>query len=70
MSDNGVGIAADLLPQVFDLFVQEPSSLNRSCGGLGIGLSLVRRVVELHGGVVEVNSGGCGLGSTFTVRLH
>jgi signal transduction histidine kinase len=66
VSDTGRGIAADLLPRIFDLFVQasdtEPS-------GMGIGLSLVKGIVELHGGVVEAESGGEGHGSTFTVRL-
>ncbi|NIA56711.1 response regulator [Massilia sp. TW-1] len=70
VSDNGIGIGADLLPTIFDLFVQEPSSLDRARGGLGIGLSLVRRLADLHGGTVDVRSAGPGLGSTFTVRLH
>jgi signal transduction histidine kinase len=67
--DNGVGIAADLLPHVFDVFVQGSSTLDRSQGGLGIGLSLVRRLVELHGGEIEADSRGPGSGSTFTLRL-
>jgi signal transduction histidine kinase len=67
--DNGVGIAADLLPHVFDVFVQGSSTLDRSQGGLGIGLSLVRRLVELHGGEIEADSKGPGGGSTFTLRL-
>ena len=70
IADSGVGIGADLLPHVFDLFVQASTSLDRSRGGLGIGLSLVRRLVELHGGNVAVDSPGPGLGSTFTVRLR
>jgi len=69
VADDGVGIGADLLPRIFELFVQEASSLDRSRGGLGIGLSLVRRLVELHGGAVDVGSAGHGQGSTFTVRL-
>jgi signal transduction histidine kinase len=67
--DTGVGISADLLPHVFDVFVQGTSTLDRSQGGLGIGLSLVRRMAELHGGAIEAESKGPGGGSTFTVRL-
>jgi CheY-like chemotaxis protein len=67
--DSGVGIPPDLLPHVFDVFVQGSISIDRSQGGLGIGLSLVRRLVELHGGTVAVASDGSGLGSTFEMRL-
>ena len=67
--DTGNGIAADLLPRVFDLFVQEPQALDRSRGGLGIGLALVKRLVDLHGGTVSVWSAGPGQGSELTVRL-
>jgi signal transduction histidine kinase len=67
--DSGVGIPPDLLPHVFDVFVQGSISIDRSQGGLGIGLSLVRRLVELHGGSVGVTSEGSGLGSTFEIRL-
>jgi signal transduction histidine kinase len=67
--DSGVGIPAELLPQVFDVFVQGAISIDRSQGGLGIGLSLVRRLVELHGGSVGAHSAGSGQGSTFTIRL-
>jgi len=67
--DSGVGIRPELLPRVFDLFVQGDRSLERSGGGLGIGLTLVRHLVELHGGTVEASSSGPGRGSTFTVRL-
>jgi PAS domain S-box-containing protein len=67
--DTGVGIPTDLLPQVFDAFVQADRSLDRSQGGLGIGLTLVRRLVELHGGRVEAHSAGPGRGSEFVVRL-
>ncbi|QJE02725.1 response regulator [Massilia forsythiae] len=67
--DSGVGIAADLLPQVFDVFVQGSISIDRSQGGLGIGLSLVRRLVELHGGSVSARSPGPNGGSTFEIRL-
>ena len=69
VSDNGVGIAADSLGAVFDMFTQVARSLDRSNGGLGIGLSLVRRLVELHGGSVSAASAGVGQGSRFTVRL-
>ena len=67
--DNGMGIAADILPGVFDLFCQADSSLDRSQGGLGIGLNLVKRLVDLHGGRVEARSAGLGLGATFIVHL-
>ncbi|HEY1066933.1 MAG TPA: response regulator, partial [Pirellulales bacterium] len=67
--DNGAGISAEMLPKVFDLFTQVDATLDRSQGGLGIGLTLVRSLVELHGGSVAVESGGPGMGSEFTVRL-
>jgi len=67
--DNGSGIEAQLLPRVFDLFVQGERSLDRSQGGLGIGLTLVKRLVELHQGSVEAESDGPGMGATFTVTL-
>jgi PAS domain S-box-containing protein len=67
--DSGQGIRTDLLGRVFDLFVQEPQSLDRSRGGLGLGLALVKRLVELHGGSVAAWSAGAGQGSEFTVRL-
>jgi PAS domain S-box-containing protein len=67
--DTGVGIPADVLPKVFDMFTQAERSLERSQGGLGIGLSLVRGLVELHGGRVEAHSAGPGRGSEFVVRL-
>ena len=67
--DEGVGIDAELLPHVFDLFIQADRSLERRQGGLGIGLTLVRRLVEMHGGRVEVASEGAGRGSEFTIRL-
>jgi PAS domain S-box-containing protein len=67
--DNGIGIPAAALATVFDMFSQLEPALERSKGGLGIGLALVRGIVELHGGSVHVDSGGPGLGSEFTVRL-
>ena len=67
--DNGIGIAPDLLTRVFELFTQANRSLDRSQGGLGIGLTLVRRLIELHEGAVEAHSAGLGKGSEFVVRL-
>jgi PAS domain S-box-containing protein len=67
--DNGIGIAPDMLPKIFDLFVQAERRVDRSQGGVGIGLTLVRRLVELHGGTVEAQSEGPGRGSEFLVRL-
>ncbi|MGE0549295.1 MAG: ATP-binding protein [Kofleriaceae bacterium] len=67
--DNGIGMEPELLANVFELFAQAERSLDRSQGGLGIGLTLVRSLVELHHGTVEAHSGGLGLGSTFTVQL-
>jgi CheY-like chemotaxis protein len=69
VEDNGYGIATDLLPRIFDLFVQGERTLDRAQGGLGIGLTLVRRLVELHRGTVSAFSEGPGRGSIFTVRL-
>lgn len=67
--DNGMGISAKALPYVFDLFTQDQRTIARSQGGLGIGLTVVRRMVELHGGTVAVSSGGQGQGSEFIVTL-
>jgi len=67
--DSGAGIAADMLPHIFEMFTQVPGSLGRSEGGLGIGLTLVRKLVEMHGGSVEARSEGVGHGSEFVVRL-
>jgi signal transduction histidine kinase len=69
ISDTGVGISPELLPRVFDLFVQGDRTLDRSQGGLGIGLSVVRRLVEMHDGQVSARSAGLGHGSTFEIRL-
>jgi len=67
--DTGIGIAPELLPQVFDLFVQADRSIERSQGGLGIGLTLVKKLVEMHGGTVSARSEGRGQGSEFAVRM-
>ena len=67
--DTGIGIAVEMLPQIFELFKQAECSLDYAQGGLGIGLALVRNLVELHGGAVSATSGGVGKGSEFTVRL-
>jgi signal transduction histidine kinase/CheY-like chemotaxis protein len=69
VADNGVGIAPELLPQIFDLFVQSDRSLDRSQGGLGIGLSVVQRLIHMHGGTVSARSDGPGRGATFEMRL-
>ncbi len=69
VQDNGVGIPPEMLNEVFDMFTQVNRTLDRSQGGLGIGLSLVRRLTELHGGDVSAESTGLGRGSTFTVRI-
>jgi PAS domain S-box-containing protein len=69
VTDTGVGIPADKLPRLFEMFFQVDRSLEKSQGGLGIGLSLARRLVELHGGMVEVRSEGFGKGSEFIVSL-
>ena len=69
MEDTGFGISRRLLPFIFDLYAQADRTLDRAQGGLGIGLTLVRRLVELHGGTIVAASEGEGQGSTFTVRL-
>jgi signal transduction histidine kinase/DNA-binding response OmpR family regulator len=69
VQDTGVGIPPEMLSAVFDLFTQVDRSLDRSQGGLGVGLTLVRRLVEMHGGVVEAHSEGLGQGAEFVVRL-
>jgi signal transduction histidine kinase len=67
--DNGIGISAEMLPKVFELFTQVERSLDRSQGGLGVGLTVVKRLVEMHGGRVDAASRGAGCGSEFIVRL-
>ena len=69
VKDNGTGITSDMLPRIFEMFVQADRSLNRKYGGLGIGLTLVKSLVEMHGGTVEATSDGLGKGSEFVVRL-
>jgi CheY-like chemotaxis protein len=67
--DTGVGIAPEMLPRIFDLFMQVDRSIDKAQGGLGVGLTLVRTLLEMHGGAVEVRSEGPGQGSEFTIRL-
>jgi CheY-like chemotaxis protein len=67
--DNGIGISAEHLPRIFEMFMQVDQSLERGQGGLGVGLSLSKKVIELHGGTLEAHSAGLGKGSSFTVRL-
>jgi len=69
VSDNGIGIAPEMLNSVFDMFVQVDSTLERTNAGLGVGLSLARRLVELHGGTIDARSAGLNRGSEFSVRL-
>jgi PAS domain S-box-containing protein len=69
VKDTGIGIAVDQLPRIFEMFTQVDQSLEKSQGGLGIGLTLVKRLVEMHGGRVEAKSEGPGKGSEFVVRL-
>jgi len=69
VTDNGIGIDVDQLPTVFEMFAQVDQSLERTQAGLGVGLTLARRLTELHGGSLAASSGGPGRGSTFTVRL-
>jgi len=67
--DSGIGLSAEILPRIFDIFVQERQTLDRAQGGLGLGLAIVRVLVELHGGTVEAHSDGPSRGSEFVVRL-
>lgn len=69
VSDNGQGIAADFLPYIFDRFRQADAAMNRSHGGLGLGLSIVRQLVELHGGTIRAQSRGVNQGATFVVSI-
>lgn len=69
VTDNGMGIPHSMLPKVFELFTQIDRNLERSQGGLGIGLALVKRLVEMHGGAIRAESAGLNKGSSFTVRL-
>jgi PAS domain S-box-containing protein len=69
VTDSGIGIPAEMLPQVFDMFVQGTSGRSRSSGGLGIGLALARRLVELHGGTITAHSAGPDAGSEFAIHL-
>jgi CheY-like chemotaxis protein len=67
--DTGIGIPPHMLPRIFDLFVQQPRKLDRAEGGLGLGLTVVKRLVDLHGGTVEASSAGTDAGSEFVVKL-
>jgi PAS domain S-box-containing protein len=69
LQDTGIGIDSDMLPRIFELFVQADHAATRSQGGLGIGLTLVKNLVEMHGGSVEAHSDGLGTGSQFVIRL-
>jgi len=69
VKDTGIGLAPEMIPKVFDLFSQVHKSLDAARGGLGIGLTVVRRLVELHGGTIEVRSDGLRQGTTFSVRI-
>lgn len=69
VQDNGMGIAPEVLPQIFELFTQEPRAREAAPGGLGIGLAVVREIVAMHGGTVEARSGGIDKGAEFTIRI-
>jgi PAS domain S-box-containing protein len=69
IADSGIGISPEMQPRIFDLFIQDRAMSGRSHGGLGIGLALARRLVEMHGGSIEARSDGPGCGSVFTIRL-
>jgi CheY-like chemotaxis protein len=69
VTDSGIGIALEMLPRVFELFTQADQAMDRSLGGLGVGLTLTRRLVEMHGGTIAAASEGRGRGAQFTVRL-
>src|SRR5437867_1376570 len=69
VTDTGIGITPQFLPHLFERFTQADTSINRSRGGLGMGLAIVKSLVELHGGVVSASSAGEGKGATFSVKL-
>ncbi len=69
IADSGIGISSEMLPRVFDLFTQDDATSQRSQTGLGIGLALARRLIEMHGGSIDAHSDGPGRGSTFTLRM-
>ena len=69
VEDNGCGIAPDLLPRIFDMFTQADDAVGTRQAGLGLGLSIVKEIVSLHGGTVQVRSDGIGMGAEFTVRI-
>jgi signal transduction histidine kinase len=69
VEDTGMGIPAEVLPRIFDLFTREPRAVDNDPHGLGIGLAMVRQIVSLHGGSVQARSAGHGWGSEFIVRL-
>jgi CheY-like chemotaxis protein len=69
ISDNGAGISAEFMPSIFDLFAQADRTLDRSQGGLGVGLSVVKKLVEMHGGTISAHSAGLGCGSVFEITL-
>ena len=69
VADDGIGISRDALESIFELFVQADQSLSRTYGGLGVGLTVARSIIALHGGTIEAHSQGPGRGSTFTVHL-
>jgi signal transduction histidine kinase len=69
VSDNGIGIAGEMLPRIFDIFMQERQASDRAHGGLGLGLAIVRSLVQMHGGTVSASSAGRGAGASFVIRL-
>jgi CheY-like chemotaxis protein len=69
VSDTGIGIPRDVLPRIFDTFIQADRSLDRATGGLGLGLSIARGLVEMHGGTIEASSAGAGQGTEVVIRL-